>query len=386
MSRQNEFDANRRLECETEITALRERIQQLQTVIVQQEQVLQQRQEVPQEQLLPFLMQPRDVIEQFRRLHPLNGNISPICFIRAVDGTFELCTGNQQLQDYGLKIICNEKIVGEAARRLGDIGDLNWNEIKEKILYTYQPRNTYSAIFNHCRLIKVRNLEELFKSFEKAKSDLIELFTFDPLKPGAYKPENIDRDLVDIMLEKIDGTVRAHVNPNESLQDIIMKYTKLKLLWDSKTIHYEHRSSSNYNESRRYNQNNNNNNISNRNQNTMDRRNYYPGNNGHRYFRQDRKLNSFTPHTSRNYQEHYRPNNANTATCTNIRQPYFNRSNEQVWYPQKSNIRSLQNAGGSRQSKMSTQTTPRSEQSAMEIDSHQHEINFITEAQIHNCP
>lgn len=33
----------------------------------------------------------------------------------------------------------------------------------------------------------------------------------------------------------------ANVGPNEKLQDIIIKYTKLKLLWDNRTSDYKHR-------------------------------------------------------------------------------------------------------------------------------------------------
>lgn len=240
MSRHDNFDANRQLEKETEIEALNERIKQLQDVLVRQESILQQQQLQHQEQN-QFLLQPKDIIEQFRRIKSLDGNHNPMAFIKSVESTFNLCRHNEHLQQYGLQIIINEKIIGDVARIVGELENLTWNEIKSKIIQRLQPRKTYAEVFNYCRYVKVSNLEELFSVFEKSKCELNEIYAFDPLKPTIYKPENIDRDLVDIMIGKIDGTIRAHINSNETMQDIIMKYTRLRLLRDKRTIDYRHK-------------------------------------------------------------------------------------------------------------------------------------------------
>lgn len=249
MAENNERDTSDQLEVvirrqEAMISELTQQVQHLQHQI-QMQQVQQQMVQQPQHDVMnQFLMQPRDIIEQFRRIKPLDGKHNPVAFVKSVDSTFNLCGQNESLRRYALDIIINEKIIGDVAQRLGDLDNLSWNDVKQKISQHLKPRKSYAEIFNYCRYIKVSNLEELFSIFEKSKYEICQIYAFDPLKPPIYKSENVDRDLVDIMMEKIDGTVRAHINDKESLQDIIMKYTKLKLLTDKRTIDYRHRKAS----------------------------------------------------------------------------------------------------------------------------------------------
>lgn len=254
--------ANKQLELQLQQEQLQN--QQLHGQVLQQQQQVQGMQQQSQQQgqlqqqgqqVLPcFMLQPRDIVEQFRRLRPL-GDDNVMAFIKSVDSTFELCAANQQLLSYGLQIVLNEKIIGDVAKKVGDISSLNWENIKARLMVNFQPRITYGEVYNYCRSAKVSNLEELFCIFEKAKFDIHEIFSFDPLRPAIYQAQNVDRDLVDIMLDKIDGTVRAHIGANETMQDIIMKYTRLKLLWDRRTIDYRHRKNNNFLNERKYYQN-----------------------------------------------------------------------------------------------------------------------------------
>lgn len=135
-------------------------------------------------------MQPKDVLELLRRVKPLDGMHSPIAFIKSVDSTFSLCEDNAPLQQSGLHIIINEKIVGDIAKIVGEHDNLAWSEVKTRTIQRLQPRRTYAEIFNYCRYVKVSNLEELFSIFEKSKYELGEIYAFDPLKQAIYRPEN----------------------------------------------------------------------------------------------------------------------------------------------------------------------------------------------------
>uniref|UniRef100_A0A034WL37 Uncharacterized protein n=1 Tax=Bactrocera dorsalis TaxID=27457 RepID=A0A034WL37_BACDO len=232
-------------------------IAELERVISRQEELLQtQQQEMQQQhaqhllqlqmnqqpQFYKFHMSPRDIMDQFRRMKPLDDHHNPKAFIKAVETNISLCGTDQELIQHCINIIANEKILGTAGKRTRELEDnSSWEAIKAKILQGSRPRKTYAEVFNFCRTVKVSNLNELFIIFEKCKAEINEIYIFDPLKPGIYKPENVDRDLVDILLEKIDGPIRAHITETETLNDIIVKYSKLKLLQDKRAIDYRHR-------------------------------------------------------------------------------------------------------------------------------------------------
>lgn len=267
-SRQDIFNQNRQLNDEANMEELKEKLEQLQSVILQQEQKIQQQQldqQQQQQQLQQqqqqiqfqqlqqgqqnnnanysnnFLLSPRDIVEQFRRLKPLEKG-TLIQFITSVEATIDLCKENNSLMEYGVQIIANEKISGDYAYLIRQLGPKpTWERMKITLKHHLQPKKTYADIFNHCRMIKVRNLSELFCVFESAKQDLAEIYDFDSEKPGIYAPSCVDRDLVNIMIGKIDGPLRAHIDLKENMMDIILKYSKLGLLEDKRAIHYEHR-------------------------------------------------------------------------------------------------------------------------------------------------
>lgn len=221
---------------------------------MQQQQVQQQFQQPIQNDAFAFNMTPKDIIEQFRRLKPLDETHNPRAFIHAVEENLTLCGNNEILTQFCTRIIVNEKILGNAGRRVRELEDkASWEEIKARMLQEFRPRKTYAEIFNFCRTIKVSNLKQLFSIFEKSKYEINDIYLVDQFKPSIYKPENVDRDLVDILLEKIDGPIRAHIGEHETLIEIIMKYTKLKLLDDTRAIAFNHRSNTKYDRKQNYN-------------------------------------------------------------------------------------------------------------------------------------
>lgn len=269
MNRKDTFDNNRKINMEEE---LQQRVVELETILKQQElkinlqqqqleqQLLQintQQQHVHQSQLQQvnvhqqeepvqvqqgIVFQPDQIVREFRSIKPLNGNHNIRQFIQSVESTMALAVNNQALLAYGVRIIINEKLEGNAGRIVRELdNNATWEQVKEKLLSSLQSRKTYAEIFNFCRSVKVSNLNELFDIFIKAKYEINELYEVDVRKPIVYSPAYVDRDLVDLLMEKIDGPIRAHLDEHETLNNIITKYTKLKLLYDTRAIAFAHR-------------------------------------------------------------------------------------------------------------------------------------------------
>lgn len=267
--RQRVFDQNRKFlnmeDLEQKIAQLTEVVNQQALVIQQQQLAMQQQQQdaaiqqqqqtttqqqqqqgtaIQQQQLASnyFQLSAKDVIQQFRQLRPLDETQFVGSFIRSVEKTFELCANNVELREYGLHIVRNEKIMGDAGRSIRELSEnSDWEQIKSNLKQHFRPRQTYGEIFNYCRMVKVSNLRELFNVFEKAKFDLSELYEFDGRQSSLYSPVCINRDLVDILLEKIDGPIRAHINPNSTLSEVVRRYSELKLLDDSRCIDFKYK-------------------------------------------------------------------------------------------------------------------------------------------------
>lgn len=307
------FDLNRGLE-EMSSEEVKLQIQQLQQIVGQQEQKLEQYGQLiatiqrPQPVIAPeaaFRLNPEHIINQFRHLKVFNGTseYSLSSFTKSVENATQLCAGNQPLLQYVMQIVFNEKIQGDAEkciRRLGD--DLTWDSVKEKLRQHYQPNRSYSELFNYCRYVKVTNLRELFSEFKNINYQINEMYDFDERKPDIYRPENVDRDLVEILIEKIDGNVRAHILENESMIEIFNKYARLKLLDDERTIDINHRRIRNRNE--KYNA------PLRRNQNEFSNKCEYS----------DSKRNSNNSDQYRNYYQKHNQNNVERKFADNSRQ------------------------------------------------------------------
>lgn len=395
----SKFDQNRNLQeviNEGKMEELKQRIYELEAVLHQQEQrIAQQNQQLEaaasrqqqqqehqinlQQQQLHVIQQqqqseglclkPEHIINEFRRIKPLDERHNVRQFILSVESTMALAIGNEPLLAYGLRIIVNEKLEGNAGKMVGELDDgATWQQIKGKLLNGLQPRKTYAEIFNFCRNVKVSDLDELFTIFLRAKFEINEMYQLDIRRPSVYNPASVDRDLVDLLLEKIDGTVRIHIGESDTLQDTISKYTRLKLLTDRRTIDYRHRK------------------VTDKKNRTDLAKNNFQTEIGQGY-RKDTKpkmFMNFRGNSNRDINSYHKQVSGNAEEQINIKQPYLAQTYRRDWYPQPTNVRNLQSNGGSRQSKMSTQTIPKSEQNAMQTDCFQHDINFITEAQVHN--
>lgn len=258
MSRQDKFNENRNIEHNEELNEVirtqQETIHQLQ----QQLQLLQQQQQLQQQQtqLQQFqeqqmqaqthqglLLTTKELLTQFRQLKSLDKDHDATAFIASVDAVMALCPSeNQQLINLATAIIMNEKICGDAGDYIRGLGpSATWNQMKGKLVDHYRPKTTYADVFSRCRNVRVSNLRELFSYFEKCKSEINKIYLYDETRPEIYEPSRVDRDLVNILIEKIDIPLRSHYNQNDSLNEIITKYTRIKALDDPRTIHYHHR-------------------------------------------------------------------------------------------------------------------------------------------------
>lgn len=334
--RQNVFDENRNIEkmvpptTEEQISQLEQMIRQLECVVSQQQQQnqlqlqqiqqyesqLQQRQTMEQPSQssndLNYLFSPKDVIDQFRRLKPFDGKYL-MQFIASVEATIKICNQNMHLIEYGVQIVCNEKILEDAGHLVRQLGPQpSWCQVKERLMHNFKPKRSYSDIFSYCRYVKVWNLSELFSTFEKAKFELGEIYDFDESKPGIYSPYNVDRDLVNLMLGKIDAPFRTYVQGDETMLQIITKYSKLGLLDDKRAIDYRHKKKI-HDESPITNQNTN---LINSRDNTENNFNRYSKNSNRTY-------NNFNNNNNNN--SNYNNNNSSNPN-SNHRKPSYNQN------------------------------------------------------------
>lgn len=312
---------------------------------LQQQQAQQHQEQQQDQQHLPqncILFTPKDIIQQFRQIRPLDDSRFVNSFIKSVEMILGLCGNNQQLIRFGIEIIINEKIMAEFGTYIRELGDVTWEQLKAKLRVQGRPRKSYAEVFNSCRYIKVSSLRQLFDYFESAKHEISEIYEFDDNKPLLYKSENVDRDLVNILTEKIDGPLRIHLDENLTLNDIITKYTKLGLLDDSRAIDSRHK----INKGFKTNLNNYNNfGIQNKSQNFRqnDRKKYYANNQdqqNHEY--NNRNFNSRQPpNFNKNKNRYYQPQN------------YCNPNNEK---PTSTQTKSNRNYYHNNEKPMSTQT------------------------------
>lgn len=209
---------------------------------------LQQLQQNQQQQYVPQQQQERqtfglgltlnEVLSQLNQIQPFGNGQQVLQFITSVENFFKLCGNNNDIINYSVAIIRNSKIIGKPGRLIGLLPEeANWNTIKDQLKKEYGPRKTYAEVFNYIRNIKVSSLRELFSIVLESKLRINEIYTFDDDKPRLYSPDNVDRDLTQILITKIDGQFRGCIVGQtlsiESLQNI---YSQLQLLDDKRTI------------------------------------------------------------------------------------------------------------------------------------------------------
>lgn len=287
MDKVNKFDVNRPNYQEMAApnnAELMEVIQKQEAAIIIMQQQLSLLQAQPQQvqQAESQQLNPKEIVQQFRHIRCLDKDHNVTAFIRSVDAVMAICPAmNQPLLNLVLSIIKNEKISGDAANYIRELGgNPSWEQMKSKLLEQYRPKMTYGDIFNKCRGVKVSNLRDLFNYFTKAKFELNEIFEFDEEKPVTYEPNRVDRDLVNIVSEKIDITVKSYFNKNSSLNQIITTYSQMNALDDPRAIHFKSRKNNNFSKNQ-YSQNaskNNDNQQEKTGQNTKQNSNYQNNN------------------------------------------------------------------------------------------------------------
>lgn len=162
-----------------------------------------------------FQLSTDQILNHFRHLRPFNGrdDFTLMQFIESVNNAVDLCS-NEQLKRYVIKMVLNEKILGEAKRCVQRLGDnLTWEEAQLELKLHFRPRKDYAELINECRNFKVGNLRELFNKVKSVNYQLNELYNFEDEgdKPTIYSPENNDKYLVGIVMEKLDSLVRGNV-------------------------------------------------------------------------------------------------------------------------------------------------------------------------------
>lgn len=198
-------------------------------------------------------LKPNEILTQFYQLKPFGKGELLSTFLKSVEATLALCGTNEELKIFGTNIVKNQKLRGNAAKSISLLPDYsNWDDIKKQLIRDFSPRMSYSTVFNYCRNIKVSNLNELFNIYTESKYKLNEIYVYDDQKPDIYSPENIDRDLSELVISKIDGQFRACITvQTPSLEYLYNRFSQLKLLHDSRAIDFKSRKTTNTNNNKK---------------------------------------------------------------------------------------------------------------------------------------
>ncbi|XP_053956157.1 probable serine/threonine-protein kinase tsuA [Anastrepha ludens] len=212
---------------------MEEELQNLREVVLQQEAALNLlRQQQQQQQQSTQWMSNKDVIQQFRQLRQLDDQHDVLAFIKSVEFLMALCQGNELLIQFGRNIVANEKVSGAAANFVRQLGmEPSWEQMKAKLMQQMRPKTTYEDVFDRCRFIK--------------------------LKPAIYENDKVDRDLLNMLINKIDTPFRIHVDQGISMHTLETKYSNIKALDDPRAISQRYRKISNNTFNKQNNTNNN---------------------------------------------------------------------------------------------------------------------------------
>lgn len=213
-------------------------------------------QQAQQTNVLSF--NPDRILDQFKSIQQFTGsnNHSLITFIKTVEMIFELCGSNQELKEFGTRIIKTYVLRGEAEKAIRKLGnDSTWEQIKKELSTTFKPERTYLQVFNKCRYAKACNLKELLDIFRQALYDISDIYEYDQRKPEMYNNRNVEPQLVDLLIDKIDPSFRIHIKESKSITEIYETYAELKLLSEPRAIAFNSKSRSQYQNESRYRQN-----------------------------------------------------------------------------------------------------------------------------------
>lgn len=304
------------LQQEGELNLLRQQNQQ-------QQQQLQQQQQQQQQQPIQWLSN-KDVIQQFRQLRQLDDQHDVLAFIKSVEFLMTLCQGDALLIRFGTSIVANEKVSGTAANFIRQLGmEPSWDQMKTKLMEQMRPRMTYEDVFDRCRFIKVSSLRDLFQEFEKAKCEINKIYMFDESKPAMYENDKVDRDLLNMLMNKIDTPFRIHVDQGISMHALQTKYSNIKALDDPRAILQKYRKNSNntYNKQANTNTSTTHNNATQNNQFTSSNNNTKQNQGG----RPNTNNNAGPPQSDQVNQQSY--NRSQPTQNPNFKPNYNNKSN-----------------------------------------------------------
>lgn len=220
-------------------------ILQMQSRSQQTEAFLQQRQLDQQGSLQQYALglNSHQVLNLFQQIKPFGKGHNLSSFFKSVENVLNVCGQNRDLINYGTEIIKNEKIIGNAAKSCQLLPeDSCWEVIKRQLIKDFGPRRTYSEVFNYFRYIKISSLRELFNVALECKLEVNDIFIHDEQKPELYLPQNVDRDLTEILITKIDGQFRTcFTEQTPNIESLFKRFSQLKLLDDTRAINFRHR-------------------------------------------------------------------------------------------------------------------------------------------------
>lgn len=233
---------------ETHLQIMQQQKTEYDTRIQQAEALLQQHRQQYQSQSqsqhnTTFCLDTNQIINQFNQIKPFGPKNNLSSFIKTVENLITLCGNNCELQKFGIRIIKTQKFFGNVADSINLLADdASWEDIKTQLIKDLRPQTSYSSVINYCRSIKISNLNELFKVFVESKYKLNDSYLYDESRPDLYSPQNVDRDLTEILIDKIDGQFRSCIIDEEpTLDSLYRRFSQLKLLYDKRAIDFRSR-------------------------------------------------------------------------------------------------------------------------------------------------
>lgn len=197
--------------------------QLLEQVNVLQKQLAEQTMMIHGMKTTKFDLSPDQIIRNFNEIPPFSGDdtYKLKSFLKCILDTESLCgQNNEELKQYCLRKLINNKIIGSARNSIMEIPEnqRTWTSVIQQLRLRYRPKNTIHQLLFNAKEIKVFNLKDLFNKLNRIKSECSEICDFDDEDNFTY--HSIDRELVQILKSKIIPIVQMQIDCRKSLFEL----------------------------------------------------------------------------------------------------------------------------------------------------------------------
>lgn len=326
-----------------------------------------------------FNLTPDQIIRNFNEITSFSGdnNYKLKSFLKSVEDVESLCgMNNEDLKQYCLKKLINNKIIGSARNAILEIPDhqRTWTNIIAQLQLKFKPKSTIHQLLFTAKELKVNNLKELFEKLNEIKSKCSEICDFEDEENFTY--EAIDKELVQIIKSKLIPIMQIQINSEKTLFELDNILCQSEIYYCNDIIKNEYKINKSYNSG---NNNHNKNYNNNKQKPNYQSQNYLNKNNigQNQNFNSYRQNNFNNKHPNQNSNNNYRNNyNGNNYNGQNYNGQYRQNSGQ---YRQNSGQFRANNYGNNNFNK-NREITPMEvdnlEQTNSQINHINNEVNF----------